>query len=127
LRLLAYASHTTRGTTPAEDASAEARTRYENRRQEQQVRLSAQNIMSRNLPIIDQHRRRWWHRTPASAAIPAWPEIRLDFTEALLIETSLNNCQLDYACFTHTQFIGRADFESAPLIVRRAIRAGSEI
>ncbi len=95
---------------PAEDAPAEAHTRYENRRQEQQVRLSAQNILSRNLRINDQHRRRWWHRTPASA-IPAWPGIRVDFTEALLIEFSLRNCQLDYASFTHTQFIGRADFE----------------
>jgi hypothetical protein len=101
---------------PAEDAPAEAHTRYENRRQEQQVRLSAQNILSRNLRIIDQHRRRWWHRT--APAIPAWPGIRLDFTEALLVEFSLKNCQLDYASFTHTQFIGRADFEGARFTAR---------
>jgi hypothetical protein len=49
---------------PVEDALAEAHTRYENRRQEQQVRLTAQNILSRNLRIASQPRRHWWRWAP---------------------------------------------------------------
>jgi uncharacterized protein YjbI with pentapeptide repeats len=76
------------------------------------VRLTAQNILSRNRRIVDQPRRRWWHRaTPP--AIAAWPGIRLDLTGALLLEFSLTNCRLDYADFTHAQFIDRADFGGA--------------
>jgi uncharacterized protein YjbI with pentapeptide repeats len=96
---------------PVEDAPAEAHTRYENRRQEQQVRLTAQNILSRNLRVIVQHRRRRWHRTPPPA--PAWPGIRLNLTGAFLLEFSLTNCQLDYADFTHAQFTGEAHFVGA--------------
>jgi len=96
---------------PAEDAPAEAHTRYENRRQEQQVRLTAQNILSRNLSVISQHRRRRWHRTPPPAS--AWPGIRLDLTGALLLEFSLTNCQLDYANFTRARFTGETDFKDA--------------
>jgi uncharacterized protein YjbI with pentapeptide repeats len=108
---------------PAEDAPAEAHTRYENRRQEQQVRLTAQNILSRNLRLVHQCRRRWWRRTPPPA-VPAWPGIRLDLTGALLLEFALAQCQLDYADLTrvqfnglahfrHAQFTGGADFEGA--------------
>jgi hypothetical protein len=43
---------------PAEDAPTEAHTRYENRRQEQQVRLTAQHILSHNLRVVAQRRRR---------------------------------------------------------------------
>jgi uncharacterized protein YjbI with pentapeptide repeats len=97
---------------PAEDAPAEAHTRYENRRQEQQVRLTAQHILSRNLRIVDQPRRRWWyHATPS--AIAAWPRIRLDLTGALLLNLSLSQCQLDSADFQGAQFTGKADFQGA--------------
>jgi uncharacterized protein YjbI with pentapeptide repeats len=95
--------------SPAEDAPAEAHTRYENRRQEQQVRLTAQNILSRNLRIVHQRRRRWWHRTPPPA-VPTWSDIRLDLTGALLLEFSLDECQLDDAELTSAQFTGRANF-----------------
>jgi hypothetical protein len=61
--------------SPAEEAPAEAHTRYENRRQEQQVRLTAQHILSHNLRVVLQHHRRWWHRTPPPA-LPTWPGIR---------------------------------------------------
>ena len=94
---------------PAEDAPREAHTRYEEQRQQLQVRLTAQRILSRNLRV-DAQRRRWWHRTPPNA--PAWPGIGLDLTGALLLEFSLTNCQLDYANFTHTQFIGEANLET---------------
>jgi hypothetical protein len=73
---------------PAEDAPAEAHTRYENCRQEHQVRLTAQNILSRNLRCDVSRRRRWWHRTPPPAVL-AWSGIRLALTGALLLEFSL--------------------------------------
>jgi uncharacterized protein YjbI with pentapeptide repeats len=96
---------------PAEDAPAEAHTRHENRRQEQQVRLTAQHILSRNLRVVGQGRRRWWHRTAPPA--PAWPGIRLNLTGALLLKLSLARCQLGNADFGDAQFAGGASFESA--------------
>jgi hypothetical protein len=45
---------------PAEDAPTEAHTRHENRRQEQQVRLTAQKILSSNLRIVDDPHLRHW-------------------------------------------------------------------
>ncbi|MDQ2884001.1 MAG: pentapeptide repeat-containing protein [Actinomycetota bacterium] len=95
---------------PAEDALAEAHERYENRRQEQQVRLTAQNILSRNLRVVGRGRRRWWHRTPPN--VLAWGGIGLDLAGAFLLEFSLANCLLDYANFTDTQFVGEANFET---------------
>jgi uncharacterized protein YjbI with pentapeptide repeats len=77
--------------------------------QEQQVRLTAQDILFRNLRIVDQRRRRWWYRPPA----PAWPGIRLNLSGALLLKLSLVECQLDYADFGDAQFTGRADFKKA--------------
>jgi uncharacterized protein YjbI with pentapeptide repeats len=97
--------------SPAEDAPAEAHTRYENRRQEQQVRLTAQNILSHNLRIVGRLRRRWWQRTPLN--VLAWPGIELELTGALLLEFSLTDCQLDCANFTRAQFIGKAYFKGA--------------
>ncbi|MGH4019997.1 MAG: hypothetical protein ACRDT0_12340 [Pseudonocardiaceae bacterium] len=44
--------------------------RHERTQQERQVRLTAQNILTRNLRVTTQRRRRWWHRTPPPA-IPA--------------------------------------------------------
>jgi hypothetical protein len=97
---------------PAEEAPAETHTRYENRRQEQQVRLTAQNILSRNLRVIPQRRRRWWHRTAPPPA-PAWPGIRLNLTGALLLKLSLAGCQLGNADFGGAQFARGASFEGA--------------
>jgi uncharacterized protein YjbI with pentapeptide repeats len=97
---------------PAEDAPAEAHIRYENRHQEQQVRLTAQKILSSNLRIVDdQHPRRWWQPTPPP--VPAWPGIRLDLTGALLVDFSLDQCQLDSATFSTAQFTGEAHFGGA--------------
>ncbi|MBV8540158.1 MAG: pentapeptide repeat-containing protein [Pseudonocardiales bacterium] len=90
---------------PNEDAPDEAHTRYANRREEQQVRLAAQDILSRNLRVVGQRRRRGWHRTP--------PNARVDLTGALLLKFSLADCQLGYANFAHAQFKGEADFMGA--------------
>jgi Pentapeptide repeats (9 copies) len=93
---------------PAEDAPAEAHTRHENRRQEQQVRLTAQHVLLHNMRIVAQHHRRWWHRAPRPA--PAWPGIRLNLSGALLVNFSLLECQLDFADFTRARFTGDAKF-----------------
>lgn len=52
---------TARHATPTSQGS-----RQENAQQEQQVRLTAQNILLRNLRVAAQSRRRWWlaHRRP---------------------------------------------------------------
>jgi hypothetical protein len=49
--------------------------RQESAQQEQQVRLTAQDILLRNLRVTAQRRRRWRHRTPPA---PAWPGIQLN-------------------------------------------------
>jgi hypothetical protein len=73
------------------------------------VRLTAQNILSRNLGLVAQPRRHWWHLRPRPA-IPAWPGIRPNLAGSLLLEFSLTKCQLDYADFTRAQFTGGAYF-----------------
>jgi uncharacterized protein YjbI with pentapeptide repeats len=93
---------------PTEDAPTEAHTRYENRRQERQVRLTAQHVLLHNMRIVAQRRRRWWHRAPPPA--PAWPGIRLNLTGALMVNFSLLECQLDFADFTRAKFTGDAKF-----------------
>ncbi len=92
--------------TPASQGS-----RQENAHQEQQVRLSAQYILLRNLRVAAQRRRRWWHRTPPLA--PAWPGIRLTLAGALLPDFSLAECQLGHANFMGAQFTGVAYFMGA--------------
>lgn len=96
-------------TTPTSRGS-----RHEQAEQERQVRLTAQNILSRNLRVA-QRRRRWWHRTPTPEA-PAWPGIRLDLTGALLLKFFLPECQLDYANFERAQFTGGAIFSGTQFI-----------
>ena len=89
--------------------------RQEQAQQEQQVRLTAQNILVRNLRIRAQ-RRRWWHRTPPPAA-PVWPGIRLDLAGALLLNNFfLEGCQLDSADFGRARFTDTARFRKAEFI-----------
>lgn len=94
---------------PTEDAPTEAHTRHENRRQEQQVRRTAENVLFRNLSSIVVQRRRWRHRTPPPA-VPNWSGICLDLTGASLLKFSLPHCQLDYADLTSAQFTNNASF-----------------
>ncbi|MGH4010652.1 MAG: pentapeptide repeat-containing protein [Pseudonocardiaceae bacterium] len=81
--------------------------RQERAEQEKQVRLTAQDILLRNLRVTTQ-RRRWWRHTPPPA--PTWPGIRLNLTGALLLEFSLTDCQLDSAVFRRAQFTGETHF-----------------
>jgi len=84
---------------PGEDAPAEAHTRYEQRRQELQVRLTAQRILAAHL----------W----PDAVGTFWPDIDLDLTEAQLHRLDLTNCHIRNAQFDGAQFSGDAGFNNA--------------
>lgn len=84
---------------PAEDASAEAHTRYEQRRQELQVRLTAQRLLAAYL------------RPDPSGVF--WTGIDLDLTEAHLYRLDLTNCHIRIAQFSGSQFGGDARFDKA--------------
>jgi Pentapeptide repeats (9 copies)/Pentapeptide repeats (8 copies) len=87
-------------TPPADDAPAEAHARYENRRQELQVRLTAQRILAA-------------HFQP-DAADAFWDEIvELDLSEAHLYRLDLSGCHIQNAQFDRAQFSGYAGFNRA--------------
>lgn len=81
---------------PGEDAPADASTRYE--RQELQVRLTAQRILTAHL---------------RADADTFWPGIDLDLTEAQLHRLDLTNCQIRNAQFDAPQFSENAWFDGA--------------
>ena len=84
---------------PGEDAPAEAHTRYEQRRQELQVRLTAQRIVAAHL------RPDTWGTF--------WPDIDLDLTEAQLHQLDLTDCRIRNAEFGGAKFSGDAAFDKA--------------
>jgi len=87
------------GQGPGEDASQDAHNRYEQRRQELQVRLTAQRILTA-------------HLQPKTAAA-FWADIDLDLTEAHLHEFTLVSCQVRAARFDGAKFAGDAGFGRA--------------
>jgi Pentapeptide repeats (9 copies)/Pentapeptide repeats (8 copies) len=87
------------GQPPAEDAPTEAHARYEQRRQELQVRLTAQRILAAHLR--------------PGAVDTFWPDIDLDLTEAQLRQLDLIDCRIRNAQFTGAQFSGDAWFGGA--------------
>lgn len=80
---------------PGEDAPEEAYSRYEQRRQELQVRLTAQRILEA-------------HLRPKEAAV-FWADIDLDMTEAHLHQLNLSTCHIHQAQFDGAQFTGNTD------------------
>jgi Pentapeptide repeats (9 copies) len=95
---------------PAEDAPTEAHTRYEQRHQELQVRLTAQRILTTHLK--------------PNAVATFWTNIDLDLTEAHLRTFDLTDCHVrtarfDWAYFAEevsfsgTHFTGDASFTDA--------------
>ena len=84
---------------PGEDAPEDAHSRYEQRRQELQVRLTAQRILSA-------------HLKPAAAEV-FWADIDLDLTEAHLHELDLRVCRVRTVQFSGAEFAGYARFEGA--------------
>jgi hypothetical protein len=82
---------------PGEDAPEDAHRRYEQRRQELQVRLTAQRILTAHL------------RRPKAAEV-FWADIRLDLTEAHLHQFNLTGCHIWDARFDRAKLTGNADF-----------------
>lgn len=81
---------------PGEDAPDNAHTRHEQRRQELQVRLTAQRILTAHLK--------------PKAADAFWTGIDLDLTEARLHRLDLSNCHVQEAQFRGAQFDACASF-----------------
>jgi uncharacterized protein YjbI with pentapeptide repeats len=84
---------------PAEDAPAEAHTRYEDQRQELQVRLTAQRILGAHL------------RPELADAF--WTGIDLNLTQAHLHTLDLTYCHVRTAQFDKANFDGDAEFVGA--------------
>jgi uncharacterized protein YjbI with pentapeptide repeats len=83
-------------------------------RQEKQVRLTAQHILSEHLRVSE------YVRTPALSQSPAnlfhtsfWPDIHLDLTGATLINFSFGTCLFGKAKFQEATFSGSALFSGA--------------
>ncbi|MGB9048305.1 MAG: pentapeptide repeat-containing protein [Pseudonocardiaceae bacterium] len=85
---------------PADDAPVETHTRYEQRRQELQVRVTAQRILKAHLQAKD-------------APDKFWPDIDLNLSEAYLHQFSLQNCHIRQAYFGKAQFSQPAVFDGA--------------
>jgi len=84
---------------PGEDAPEDAHSRYEQRRQELQVRLTAQRILSA-------------HLQPEAAEV-YWENIDLDLTEAHLHQLDLRACRIRSVRFSRAEFAGDAGFNGA--------------
>ena len=88
--------------------------RPEQPRQEREVRLTAQDILTRNLRLPPtESRRRWWAPWRGVYREPPWPGIRLNLTGALLLDVNLTNCRIREVNFTGAQFTGQAYFIGA--------------
>jgi hypothetical protein len=79
-------------------------------RQERQVRLTAQRILTRHLTLPDgvdaEH-----VALPPAADQPFWPDINLDLTGATLIDWHLTGGHVDTASFDQATFRGYAKFD----------------
>ena len=100
---------------PGEDAPKDAHTRYEQRRQELQVRLTAQRILAVHLRPV--------------AAEAFWADIDLDLTGAHLYQLSLGACRVRSVQFGGTTFTGaawftRATFTGAALFIDAGVHRG---
>jgi hypothetical protein len=95
---------------PPRASPTSQRSRQAHAEQERQVRVTAQDILLRNLLVTAQPRR-WWHRMSPPA--PAWPGVRLNLAGALVLKFSLSECQLGNADFGDAEFIGEAFFGGA--------------
>ena len=85
--------------------------RHQQPRQERQVRLTAQDILIRNLRLPYESHRRWWVPWRGVRREPPWPGIRLNLKRALLLDVSLTNCRIAEADFDGAQFTGGASFD----------------
>lgn len=89
---------------PADDAPEPEHTRFEERTQERQVRLTAQRILATHLrPGGD----------PDHPVVTFWPDTDLDLTGATLTDLDMGGCHLRTARFDQARFVGTARFGGA--------------
>ncbi|WP_328607421.1 pentapeptide repeat-containing protein [Amycolatopsis sp. NBC_00345] len=84
-------------------------------RQEREVRLTAQRLLTRHLRPGDEDR-------PADTF---WTGIRLDLTGATLINFDLSRCHVEEVLFNVTTFIGTASFAGATFIENAMFRGAT--
>jgi len=97
----------TPGEPPATNAQKDLITEYRERIQEQEVRLTAQRLLSDHLrPGKD----------PASPAVTFWNDIDVDLTGATLIDLNLEGTRIRSATFREGNFVGDAKFENATFV-----------
>jgi hypothetical protein len=92
---------------PDDDAAEPTRTRYTERVQERQVRLTAQRILATHLRPGDD---------PNQPIDTFWPDTDLDLTGAVLIDLDLARCQTRTARFIGATFTGEAHQNHATLV-----------
>ena len=93
---------------PGEDASVDTHHRYEQRRQELQVRLTAQRILTAHL------------QPEAEGAF--WADVDLDLTGAHLYEFNLSYCHVRRVNFRGAEFAGDAKFTTAEFVGNAGFR-----
>ncbi|MFE2754015.1 pentapeptide repeat-containing protein [Actinosynnema sp. NPDC059335] len=99
--------YTTPNDPPAEDADEPTHTRYEERVQEREVRLTAQRILTAHLrPGND----------PDHPADTFWPDTDLDLTGATLINLDFRYCRPRHAQFSGARFTGDIRFGGARFV-----------
>ncbi|UBU11258.1 pentapeptide repeat-containing protein [Nonomuraea gerenzanensis] len=81
-------------------------------REERQVRLTAQRILTAHLRRPALVERRGWQRLPPPPDA-FWPGIRLDLTAAALIGFDFATCRASEALFNEAAFYGTARFDGA--------------
>ncbi|WP_336214332.1 pentapeptide repeat-containing protein [Nonomuraea sp. LPB2021202275-12-8] len=83
-------------------------------REERQVRLTAQRILTDHLRYWNPLARRWWRPRSTDFNARHWADIRLDLTGATLIDFNLRNCRVNDAKFDRATFTGHyTNFEQA--------------
>jgi len=90
---------------------------YQQPRQERQVRLTAQDILARNLRLAEAPKRRLWNRRQIARREPAWPGMQINLAGALLLDFTLRSCRLGRTDFGGAQFMGTADFQDVEFTV----------
>jgi uncharacterized protein YjbI with pentapeptide repeats len=81
--------------------------------EERQVRLTAQRIISDHLRYTETQPPSCGHRRVADPNAGFWPNIRLDLTDATLLNFDFSNCRATHAEFDRATFTGDADFSEA--------------
>jgi uncharacterized protein YjbI with pentapeptide repeats len=85
----------------------------ERAREEREVRLAAQEILTRNLRYSADIARSWRRRRHDLPGNIGWPKTRLNLRGATLMNADFSNCHIENADFSGVRFIGAASFEGA--------------